>query len=128
MNSLEILSQAAKAQEECVRIMRECSTPTEIRNGFLKVAEIMSKIPGQEMLVSTHRRLALPGEADDDMLFSLRENLINEFSKQSRFLRESVGSLPTLTGNSSGGVNARAVAGGVVFVLLIILAVVFFKC
>jgi hypothetical protein len=90
--------QAADSMAECIRIMKGCTTPEEIRAGFLRVADIMSRVPGQNQLVSSTRMGAQPGAMNNEQLLSLRDTLLGEFNKGSDFLRKSAGELPDSPG------------------------------
>ena len=90
MNVEKELLKLAEAQEECVRIMRNSNSLGDIRAGFLKVADIMGKFPGQETLTNSLRGAAQQGTLDDDQLMTLRDTIISKFTQQSSTLRKSI--------------------------------------
>jgi hypothetical protein len=98
MSTRDTMLQTADAMAECIQIMKGCTTPEEIRTGFLRVADIMSRVPGQDQLVSSMSMSAQPGSMNNEQLVTLRDKLIGEFNKGSDFLRKSAGELPDSTG------------------------------
>jgi hypothetical protein len=134
MEPREELLRVVEAHEESVRIMRNCSTPGETRAGFLRVAEIMANIPGQDTLTSSLRMSAQPGALDDSQVLGVRATLVDSFTKQSAALRGSVESVFPVAGKAvprvapsvggrQGGSNARkwwAIAGIIAWNMLLL--------
>jgi hypothetical protein len=134
MEPREELLRVAEAHEESIRIMRDCSTPDETRAGFLRVAEIMVNIPGQDTLTSSLRMSAQPGALDDSQVLGVRATLVDSYTKQCAALRRSVESVFPAAGKAApraaplvsghpGGSKARkwwAIAGIIAWNMLML--------
>jgi hypothetical protein len=94
--------------------MRDCSTPAETRAGFLRVAEIMASIPGQETLTSSLRASAPAGALDDSQGLGVRTPIIDSFTRQSAALRRAVASAlpPAATAATRAAPSAGGRTGG----------------